>query len=236
MINKELNSNNKYNFSNLIKDNLRQSNSTLPLLMYLPLKASFIWTKNKESFYHAGWKTFPVSSSVKKIRQTGQLKLIKLSDVLKEQKNNINSLNSQFQLDFNSNLKINIFNLKNIESSVIRKNNLADNFYNSNTPKLNDTILSTKSSLDLTNAVWSELYLSWQKKRKVYGRILNTVNGGFSVGIAGYIAFLPKSRLYNKTYQIGRLIPFQILNINLQTKNIVLTGQRINKKVLKNIF
>jgi len=234
MINKKYNSINNLNDS--IKDNLRQSNSTLPLLSYLPLKASFIWTKNKQPFYHAGWKTVPVSSSVKKIRQIGHLELIKLNSIFVEPNKDIYSLTSRFRLKYNPNFKLNIFNLKNIESSIVSKNNLSDNLYNSIIPKSNEENLSNKSSLDLTNAVWSELYLSWQKKQRVYGRILNTVNGGFSVGVAGYIAFLPKSRLYNRSYQVGRLIPFQILNINLQTKNIVLTGQRINKKVFKIIF
>ena len=67
--------------------------------------------------------------------------------------------------------------------------------------------------------------------------VLNNVNGGFSVGIGGLVAFVPNNEMSNKpfnnktTYQSNRLnsmmldssFDFKISNINFSRKNVILT-------------
>lgn len=72
--------------------------------------------------------------------------------------------------------------------------------------------------------VWCELWRRWKRRQKVPGRILNQVYGGFSVGIAGFVAFLPTSRFYHASpHGIGFRDTFNIINMNPQTRNIVVT-------------
>lgn len=71
--------------------------------------------------------------------------------------------------------------------------------------------------------VWAELTKLWhsKKKNRVSGFILNSVNGGFAVAIAGYIAFLPKSLCLNRRSFIGQWRQFSILSMNPKIANIV---------------
>tara|TARA_B110001450_G_C17556781_1_gene455005 strand:+ start:345 stop:974 length:630 start_codon:yes stop_codon:yes gene_type:complete len=72
-----------------------------------------------------------------------------------------------------------------------------------------------------------------QIKRKndfLYGYVLNTVNGGFSVGINGLVAFVPNKQMITDSSMfmkqktaINSAFKFKILNINFERKNIVLT-------------
>lgn len=72
--------------------------------------------------------------------------------------------------------------------------------------------------------VWCELWRRWKHGQRVAGRILNEVYGGYSVGIAGFVAFLPASRFFHVSrHGIGFLDWFEIANMNTQTRNIVVT-------------
>ena len=62
----------------------------------------------------------------------------------------------------------------------------------------------------------------------VKGRVLNAVNGGYAVGVAGHICFLPQREIRPYKGQsvppLGDLLQFRILQITETTKNVVLTG------------
>ena len=56
------------------------------------------------------------------------------------------------------------------------------------------------------------------------GRVLNTVNGGFAVGLSGVVAFCPYSRMDPRTSaRIGVLQPFSILRFDLAKRDLVVS-------------
>jgi len=74
-----------------------------------------------------------------------------------------------------------------------------------------------------------------KRKKSLYGYILNSVNGGFSVAINGLVAFVPNNKIIgskNNTYQknkqvkhnniLNTYLEFKVLNINFERKNIIL--------------
>jgi len=66
-----------------------------------------------------------------------------------------------------------------------------------------------------TQAVVTELQQAMSEHRLVMGRVLNAVNKGYAVGIAGIVAFLPSSRArLNTIKRIGALQPFYVLSVN----------------------
>lgn len=67
-------------------------------------------------------------------------------------------------------------------------------------------------------AIWDSL----QKKKYVNGRILNSVHGGYSVGIAGIVAFLPKNHV-GDDHALGQLKTFSILKANREKKNVIVS-------------
>lgn len=73
-----------------------------------------------------------------------------------------------------------------------------------------------------------------KNKNYVNGLILNEVKGGYSVGLGGIVAFLPKSQIslpssillpqgQNKKQLLNKIKTFSILNIDEKNKNIVLS-------------
>lgn len=72
--------------------------------------------------------------------------------------------------------------------------------------------------------VWRELERIKERNGTVSGRVLNPVNGGFAVGVAGYVAFLPHTRVPRNGCQVGRLVPFRIVGMNEENKNIVVSA------------
>jgi ribosomal protein S1 len=82
-----------------------------------------------------------------------------------------------------------------------------------------------------------ELEYLKKKNQSLKGYVLNTVNGGYSVGIGGLVGFIPNNEIttnQNISYQPNRLntiildscFDFKILNINFSRKNIVLTKSK----------
>ena len=83
-----------------------------------------------------------------------------------------------------------------------------------------------------------ELEYLKKKNQNLKGYILNSVNGGYSVGIGGLVAFIPNNEITNNQtttkYQPNRLntlitdtcFDFKILNINFSRKNVVLTKSK----------
>ena len=61
----------------------------------------------------------------------------------------------------------------------------------------------------------------------VMGRVLNPVNGGYSVGLAGIVAFCPISQLdFLTVTKIGVLQPFHVVSMNEAKRNVVLLDGR----------
>ena len=84
-------------------------------------------------------------------------------------------------------------------------------------------------------AIWAILKNHYDTEEPVIGRILNPVKGGFSVGFAGFTAFLPNSHLVkgrSPSYShwlkrtrpyIGALLYFKILELNPSERNFVVS-------------
>jgi ribosomal protein S1 len=70
--------------------------------------------------------------------------------------------------------------------------------------------------------VWTALTKVWRgSPNRIGGFVLNSVNGGYAVAIAGHIAFLPKSlRIESKVFPSQWRL-FSILNMNAKIRNIV---------------
>jgi hypothetical protein len=78
--------------------------------------------------------------------------------------------------------------------------------------------------------IWAELTKLWRtsSQNRLKGFILNSVNGGYAVAIAGYIAFLPKSLCLNKKVFIGQWRQFAIISMNPKIANIVVKEIKTN--------
>lgn len=62
--------------------------------------------------------------------------------------------------------------------------------------------------------VWEELAAAKDSRQPVYGRVLNSCNGGYAVGVSGYVALLPYNKSSLETVQkIGVLQPFYVHSI-----------------------
>ena len=84
--------------------------------------------------------------------------------------------------------------------------------------------------------VWSELINKWRGfNNRVKGFILNPVNGGYAVAIAGYIAFLPRSLRIGRTVFTNQWRLFSILNMNARLRNIVVKEIRTRQPHLRSI-
>lgn len=75
---------------------------------------------------------------------------------------------------------------------------------------------------------WREIKDHYRNGTHIKGRILNAVNGGYAVGIAGLVAFLPNQcvRPYrgDSVPPAGELLPFKILGLTEDIKNVILVG------------
>lgn len=73
--------------------------------------------------------------------------------------------------------------------------------------------------------VWEAIKDAFERGAKVKGRVLNPVNGGFAVGIGGFVAFLPESRAPQatpaKAALVGRLVAFDVLGLKEENQNII---------------
>jgi hypothetical protein len=100
-------------------------------------------------------------------------------------------------------------------------------------------IQNPMGELELSNAerekaeredgVWREIKDRYRRGRPVTGRILNPVNGGYAVGVAGLVCFLPNatargSRDGGSAPPAGELMSFKIINITEAIRNVILAG------------
>jgi len=110
-------------------------------------------------------------------------------------------------------------------------------------PLSGELICSSPKSMEKISRrklVWTELTNLWRSNAQnrmkarlrlggsLPGFILNSVNGGYAVAIAGYIAFMPKSLCLNKKVFIGQWRQFAIIGMNPKITNIVVKEIRAN--------
>jgi hypothetical protein len=79
-----------------------------------------------------------------------------------------------------------------------------------------------------SEGAWREILQHYSTGTHVKGRVLNAVNGGYAVGIAGLVAFLPNQcvRPFRGSPEppAGELLPFKILGVTESIKNVILVG------------
>ena len=79
-----------------------------------------------------------------------------------------------------------------------------------------------------SEGAWREIVQHYKLGTHVKGRVLNAVNGGYAVGIAGLVAFLPNHRVRpfrgSPAPPAGELLPFKILGVTESIKNAILVG------------
>lgn len=81
-------------------------------------------------------------------------------------------------------------------------------------------------------AVWKELATRMETGKPVRGRVLNSVSGGFSVGVAGLVCFLPGSNCSRVTAsRIGDLQEFRVVQMVAARNNVVLADVRLDAEL-----
>ncbi|CAL8463347.1 g2881 [Coccomyxa elongata] len=76
---------------------------------------------------------------------------------------------------------------------------------------------------DKVAGVWEMVKEAMRSNQPVMGRVLNGVNGGYSVGVAGIVAFCPFSQMsFLTASKVGMLQPFLVTSMNEAKRNIVL--------------
>ncbi|YP_001874768.1 hypothetical protein HAM_015 (mitochondrion) [Hemiselmis andersenii] len=102
---------------------------------------------------------------------------------------------------------------------------------------LNETLIKKSFFLNFNIFFW---LLSREKKRYVKCRILNVLKGGYSVGIGGFVGFLPYSRSFlNYSKRIGFITTCRVTAINISKKRFVVSQKRIDtifKRQLVNLW
>lgn len=79
-----------------------------------------------------------------------------------------------------------------------------------------------------SRAVWRELLDRLRDGQPVKGRVLNSLGGGFAVGIGGLVCFLPNSAATRATTRrIGELQEFRVTQMNIARNNVVLADWRV---------
>ena len=79
-------------------------------------------------------------------------------------------------------------------------------------------------------AVWKELQDRLHDGQPVKGRVLNSLSGGYAVGVAGLVCFLPNRATTPATARrIGELQDFKVVQMNPARNNVVLTDWRVVK-------
>lgn len=77
-------------------------------------------------------------------------------------------------------------------------------------------------------AVWKELEERAKTGKTVKGRVLNQLSGGYSVGVAGLICFLPTTRCGpGMAKRIGDLQEFKIMKMSPTKNNVILADPRL---------
>lgn len=79
--------------------------------------------------------------------------------------------------------------------------------------------------------VWEMVKDAMHTNQPVLGRVLNAVNGGYGVGVAGIVGFCPFSQMsFPTASRIGVLQPFHVTSMNEAKRNIVLQDATVLRK------
>jgi len=77
--------------------------------------------------------------------------------------------------------------------------------------------------------VWKELQTCMKEGKTVKGRVLNSVSGGFAVGVGGLVCFVPLSGMSSSTARhIGELQDFRVVQMTLSRSNVVLEDNKLH--------
>ena len=80
-------------------------------------------------------------------------------------------------------------------------------------------------------AVWAELLERLKDGKPVKGRLLNSLSGGYSVGVAGMVCFLPNRNAAKITAaRIGELADYRVIQMNASRSNVVLEDCRLQHR------
>ena len=82
--------------------------------------------------------------------------------------------------------------------------------------------------------VWEEVVEAFANQRPIKGRILNSIKGGYSVGVAGHAGFLPERVCSILTAsKVGVLQDFLISNVDEKHNQFTLVDYAIYKQKLE---
>ena len=141
------------------------------------------------------------------------LTFLKIESILKGSKVKKSSLNHLLKtIKIGQKYKFMLYELKNIQNNVF---------------------IDLHKTLEYVqyNKMFYEFNYLKRTKDTLKGYVLNTVNGGFSIGFNGLVGFAPNNEFVTKpfknlskfgTFFKGNFLNFQILNINFEKHNIVL--------------
>ena len=99
------------------------------------------------------------------------------------------------------------------------------------TPEGNVLVRGQESAVSRrTKAVWQELLERLKDGKPVKGRLLNSLAGGYSVGVAGIVCFLPNRNASKVTVsRIGELSEYRVIQMNASRSNVVLSDCRMKR-------
>jgi len=91
---------------------------------------------------------------------------------------------------------------------------------------LNETLIKKRFFINFNILFW---LLSREKKRYLKCRILNVIKGGYSVGVGGFVGFLPYSCAFlNFSKKIGSITICRVTAINKNKERFVVSQKRID--------
>ena len=76
--------------------------------------------------------------------------------------------------------------------------------------------------------IWEEIRSAHATGGLIKGRVLNPVNGGFAVGLAGLVAFMPRFKAPHRL-RVGHLDWFEVMAVNPDTRNVVVASPRYDR-------
>lgn len=81
---------------------------------------------------------------------------------------------------------------------------------------------------------WSFIKKAFNIKCILSGKILNTIKNGFSVGICGFIGFMPKK--HSIISYPGNKSVFNIINIDILKRTFILSQKQLHKSIFRILF
>ena len=88
------------------------------------------------------------------------------------------------------------------------------------TPFQEPQVVPARQSSHRLSRTWAELKQCMRSRVSLRGRVLNPLNGGYAIGVGGYVAFMPH-RESPLSVDIGALIPIRVLQMRESNTNVV---------------